>query len=511
MKKEKVYLMILDGFGEGKNYKGNAIKAARMPNFDYLKKTYPDTLLAASGNEVGLPKGAMGNSEVGHYTIGAGKIVFQSYEQINRSIKNKNFFNKKILLKAINHANKTGTPLHLLGMISDEGVHSHIKHLFALMQMAKKHRVAKTYIHAITDGRDVPERSAEKYLKMIKDQIKKLKFDGKKQTCEIATIIGRFYAMDRDHNWNRTQKAYELLTEGKGKKETDPIKAIKNSYKEGIETDYYIKPVLLKPNGLIHNNESVIFFNFRTDRPRQLTYCFTGEEKIGFKIKHMVRPNLVVFGEYSDQAPVVFPPPKVKTNLARTLEKNNKRQLHIAETEKYAHVTFFFNSQEEDPCKKESRIMVDSPKVPSYDQKPEMSAPEITKKVLIQMDKDYDFIIQNFANCDLVGHSGEFDAVVKACETIDECIGKIYKKALKKGYNLIITADHGNAEYMIYEKTKEPCPAHTTNPVPFILVSEKYKNAKLRKNGGLKNIAATVLDIMHVEKPKEMTPKSLII
>lgn len=510
MKKEKVYLMILDGFGKGKKYKGNAVEKARMPNYRNLEKNYPHTLLKASGNEVGLPNGAMGNSEVGHYTIGAGKIVFQSYEEINQNIKSKKFFRNKILLNAIKVAANKEKPLHLLGMISDEGVHSHVNHLFALMEMAKKLKVKTIYIHAITDGRDVPEKSADKYIKQIQAKIKKMKLDEGASTCRIATIIGRYYAMDRDNNWDRTRIAYDLLTLGKGTTEKDPLTAIKNAYKGGAETDYYIKPVILEKDGLIKDKDPVIFFNFRTDRPRQLTHCFTGEEKIGFKPTKKIKPNLTVFGEYSEKAPVVFPAPSVKTNLPKILEGAKKSQLHIAETEKYAHVTFFFNGQDEKSYKGEKRIMIKSPKVPSYDMKPEMSAKEITSRVLKELDNNYDFIIQNFANGDLVGHSGNLEATIKACETLDECIGKISQKTLKKGYHLLITADHGNAEYMIYEKTKEACPSHTTNSVPFIVVSDKYKSTKLAKNGGLKNIAPTILEIMGIKKPKEMTSKSLL-
>ena len=509
MNNEKVYLMIIDGFGEGKNYKGNAIKKAKMPNIKALQKKYPSTLLKASGHDVGIPKGAMGNSEVGHFTIGAGRIVFQLYEEINQSIKDKSFFKKKELLDAIKVVKKNNhSALHLIGMISDEGVHSHIKHLFALLELAKQQKVGPIYIHAITDGRDVAEKTATKYIKQLQKKIKSLGLENK---ATIASIIGRYYAMDRDNNWNRTKIAYDLYTQGKGIKETDPLKAIKNAYKRDIETDYYIDPIILDTNAKITNKDSVIFFNYRTDRPRQLTYCFTGETKIGFKPHKKIKPHFVCFGEYSDKASVVFPPPKVTNNLGTIIANNNKTQLRIAETEKYAHVTYFFNSQEDNPYKKETRIMVKSPKVPSYDKKPEMSAPEITKTVLKELKKkDYDLVVQNFANCDLVGHAGDFKAAVKACETVDKCLGKIYPVLQKRGYHLLITADHGNAERMIYEDTGQPCPSHTTNPVPAILVSEKYKSAKLRKNRGLKDIATTILDIMDIKKPKEMSGVSLI-
>lgn len=501
-KQEKVYLMILDGFGIGKKYPGNAIEKANMPNYSNLLSDYPNTKLIASGNEVGLPKKVMGNSEVGHFTIGAGRISYQSLELINKSISDKSFYKNKILLTAIKKAKTTSTPLHLLGMISDEGVHSHINHLFALIDMAVKNGVKEIFIHAITDGRDVAERSAAIYIKKINRKIKSVK----KAKVSIATIIGRYYAMDRDNNWNRTQIAYDLLTKGKGTKETDAIQSLANEYEHGTETDYYIKPIILNPEGIIKNKQSVIFFNFRTDRPRQLTHLFTGEKK-GAK----VRPNIVCFGEYSDKAPIVFTHQPTKNNLPETLEKNKKTQLHVAETEKFAHVTFFFNSQSEKQYSHEKRILIKSPKVPSYDEKPEMSAREITNKVIKEVSSNkFDFIIQNFANPDLVGHSGNLIATIKACEIIDECIGKITKATLKNDYHLIIIADHGNAEYMIYEESGDQCPSHTLNPVPCILVSKKYKSAKLRGRMGLKDIAPTILEIMNIKKPKEMEGKTLI-
>lgn len=509
---EKVYLMILDGFGIGKKYPGNAIEKAFMPTYHNLLKEFSSTKLKAAGNEVGLPGGIMGNSEVGHFTIGAGRITFQSLESINQSIKNGSFFKNKVLLKAIEKAGKNNSTIHLLGMISDEGVHAHINHLFALIDLAVKHKINNIYIHAITDGRDVAERSASKYIQQIQKKISTLK----KNNIKIATIIGRYYAMDRDHNWDRTIEAYKLLTAGIGTLEQDPLNAIANAYKRGIETDYYIKPILLDQNGLIKNGDNVIFFNFRTDRPRQLTNLFTGEERKiltdpKYKPQKTVNPNLTCFGEYSKKAHIVFETTAIKNNLPQTLEKAGKKQLHIAETEKFAHVTFFFNSQSETQYPHETRLMIDSPKVKSYDQKPEMSAKKITTAVVKEIaSKKYDVIIQNFANADLVGHSGDFKATVKALEVIDACIKKITEQTLKHGYHLIITADHGNAEYMIYEKTGEQCPAHTTNPVPFILVSKTYRNVKLRRGLGLSDIAPTILKLLGVKQPKEMTGTSII-
>lgn len=508
--------MILDGFGIGKKYKGNAIENAKMSFYKNLLKKYPHTKLKASGNAVGIPNGVMGNSEVGHFTIGAGRISFQSLELINQSIKNKSFYKNPTVIEAFKKVERSPkNAIHLLGMISDEGVHSHLNHLFALLEVAKQFKKVPVYIHAITDGRDVAERSAEKYLRMINKKIVQLKMDkpihkdGPKQ-AQIATIIGRYYAMDRDKNWDRTQTAYDLYTQSKGTPESDAIKAIKKAYAQGTETDYYIPPIILNNNGKFKNKDAVIFFNFRTDRTKQLTWALTGEEKIGFKPKIKVRPHLVCFGEYSKKANIAFPFEKTTNNLPETISKAKKTQLHIAETEKYAHVTFFFNSQNEKQWPKEKRILIPSPKCPSYADKPEMSAHEITSTVLTELEKEkFNFIVQNFANPDLVGHSGEYKPSVKACEVIDECLSKIIPKALEHGYTILITGDHGNSEYMINEKTGENWPAHTTNPVPLILVSNSGKSAKLRSGGGLQDIAPTILTIMGIKVPKEMTGTTL--
>lgn len=519
--------MILDGFGEGKDYPGNAITHAKMPNLNRLRKEYPVALLQAHGEAVGLPAGTQGGSEVGHFTMGAGRIVFQKLEEINRSIKDKSFFQKKPLLKALNKVQKTPkSTLHLLGMISDQGVHSHLNHLFALLEMAKKAKVGPVYIHAITDGRDVPERTAGKFIKQIQAKIHELKMDQPFKTtngdklqfqAKIATIIGRYYAMDRDNNWDRTQKAYDLYTSGKGIKETNPIKAIKNSYASGIKTDYYIEPILLDENGLIKPKDSVIFWNFRTDRTRQITQCFTGEVKIGFKPAKTVHPFFVCFGDYSNIAPVVYSTKAVKNNLGNVLSQHKIHQLRIAETEKYAHVTYFFNSQVEKPFALEDRILIDSPKTPSYAQKPAMSAPAIADRAVQEIKKNkHQVIIQNFANADLVGHSGDYKATVKALEAIDKCIGEIVPAALANGYDFILTADHGNAEYMIYPNG-DPCPSHTTNPVICLvaksqssLAAETKNKYSLSKKGGLEDIAPTMLDLLNIKKPKEMTGQSLI-
>lgn len=501
----KVLLIILDGFGEGKNYPGNAIALAKTPTLTRLKKEYPWTLLKASGHAVGVPEGTQGGSEIGHFTIGAGRVIFQSLEEINRSIKDETFFKKPAFLEACRRVNKGDkAALHLLGMISDQGVHSHLPHLFALLELAKRENVEKVYIHAITDGRDVPERSVSKFIKQILEKIKEL---GLEKHASIATIVGRYFAMDRDSNWDRTAKAYDLYTLGKGVQEKSPLTAIENAYQRGTETDYYIEPIILDPNGIIKEKDAVIFWNFRTDRARQLTWAFTGEP-IGFTPEKIVRPFFVCLGHYSEKAPVVFPTPIVKNNLGEVISHNKLKQLRIAETEKYAHVTYFFNSQIEKPLPGEDRVMIDSPKCPSYASKPEMSAYGITKTLLAKLaSKKYDFIAVNFANCDLVGHSGNLKASVKAVEVVDECLGRIVPVALKSGYETLITGDHGNIEYMIYEENGEPCPSHTTNPVPFMIVGSQ--RSKISK-GELKDVAPTVLKIMGIPGPKEMTGKSLL-
>ncbi|MBI2453483.1 2,3-bisphosphoglycerate-independent phosphoglycerate mutase [Candidatus Peregrinibacteria bacterium] len=501
--RQKVLLTILDGFGESKKNQGNAIKKARMPFYQMLRKKYPTTFLKASGNAVGLPKGFMGNSEVGHFTIGAGRIVWQSLEMINRTIRDKSFFKNEALLKSIENAKKYNSAIHLIGMISDEGVHAQIDHLFALLKLISQHKLKKVYIHAITDGRDVSEKSAKKYIEQIQKNIKKYK------TGKIVTIIGRYYAMDRDNNWERTLISYELLVHGKGRGEKDPLKAIENAYQLGDRTDYYLRPITLDPSLTIQNNDSIIFFNYRTDRARQLTYCFTQEHKIPIKTKKL-KLQFTCMGPYSKKADIAFNMNEIKNNLGSVIDKEGLRQLRIAETEKYAHVTFFFNSQRIKPYNAEKRILIDSPKVPSYNLKPEMSAPEITKKMLKELQTNqFDLIVLNFANTDLVAHSGSIEATIRCCEIIDDCLKQIIPRALKKNYHCIVTSDHGNAEKMLYDDGTI-CPAHSCNPVPFTLVSKNYQKNRLKKNGGLKDIAVTILNIMDIQKPKEMKGESLI-
>ncbi len=503
---QKVMLIVLDGYGEYKNYPGNAITRAHTPVMNELRKKYKWTLVKTDSKNVGEPPHTQGGSEVGHFTMGAGRIVWQTLEEINQYIKNGKIFKEKYLREAAKNCEINDSAFHILGMISDQGVHSHINHLFALLKFAAKRGLKKVYIHAITDGRDVPEQSAKKYIAMAQKAIKKYRVG------KIATIIGRFYAMDRDTNWNRTEIAYNLYTIGKGTFEPNPMKAIDKAYRLGAETDYYIGPMLIDRNGLIKNEDSIIFFNYRTDRARQITKTFAKRTFKDFTPKKRVNPLFICFGPYSKRAPVMFPAPEVKNNLNEILVKHKIRQLRIAETEKYAHVTYFFNSQIKNEFPNEKWVLIHSPKCPSYAEKPEMSAPQVTRTLIKEIKHhNYEFVLLNLANCDLVGHSGNFNAAKKAVETVDKCLGGIIKAAQPLGYHILITSDHGNAEYMIYEKNGKTCPSHTTNPTIFLVISDKYRSVRLRKGGGLKDVAPTILKIMKIKQPKEMTGKSLIV
>jgi 2,3-bisphosphoglycerate-independent phosphoglycerate mutase len=510
--KPRVLLCILDGFGHAKNYKGNAITRAKTPFINKLKRKHPWTLLKTHGEAVGIPKGNQGGSEVGHFTIGAGRIVEQPLLKINNSIKSGKFFKKKDLLAAIKHVKKNKSALHILGMISDQGVHSNIHHGLALLELAKRKKVKKVYFHAITDGRDVEPKSAERFVKMVQKKIRQLDFPAHGGHAQIATIIGRYYAMDRDKNLKRTQVAYELLTKGKGRRAKDPITAIKAQYQgkygKPLESDYYLKPIVLTVDAQIKKQDAIICFNFRSDRTKQITDMLTK------------KTYFVAFGPYTKKAPVVFPAPVVKNNLAQVLAKNKRTQLRIAETEKYAHVTFFFNSQNKQPVQGEKRILVGSPKCPSYAEQPEMSAPEVTDRLLKEIPKHHDFIALNFANPDLVGHSGDVKAAIKAVETLDKSLAKIVPLALQHNYTILITADHGNAEFMTYPDGSQ-CASHSTNPVPFILVSTSAKDpsgkplalkksSHARATAGLQSLAPSILKLMRIKKPRQMTGESLV-
>jgi 2,3-bisphosphoglycerate-independent phosphoglycerate mutase len=505
IKKRPLLLMILDGYGMRENAEGNAIASARTPNLDKLFSSYPHSELDASGLSVGLPEGQMGNSEVGHLNIGAGRIVYQDLTRITKSIREGDFFENKTLLNAMKNVRRHDSSLHLMGLLSDGGVHSHITHLYALLELAKKQGIKKVYVHAFLDGRDVPPKSALSY---ITDAEKKMKELG----GEFATISGRYYAMDRDKRWDRVEKVYDAMTSGEGITAGTASEAVENAYAGG-ETDEFVAPAVIikkgKPIALVSDNDSVIFFNFRSDRAREITRAFVDPGFRDFKRKSYPRTHFVCLTQYDEtfNVPVAFPPESLRNILADVLARHHLKQLRIAETEKYAHVTFFLNGGRETPVKGEDRILIPSPKVATYDLQPEMSAFPVTDEVVKAISSGkYDVIILNYANLDMVGHTGFFDAAVKAVEAIDECIGRVFSAVKTAGGLLIITADHGNAEQML-DETGGIHTAHTSNPVPFIFCENGVK----LKDGILADISPTLLDVLGIEKPEEMTGKSLII
>ena len=507
MSNKLTMLMILDGFGKNSNKEGNAIELAKTPNIDKLMKEKPTSTIYTSGLHVGLPEGQMGNSEVGHTNIGAGRIVYQELTRITKSIEDGDFFSNEELCNAIENCKKNNSKLHIMGLLSDGGVHSHIRHLFAVLELAKRKGFEDVYVHCFLDGRDTPPASAENYILKLEEKIKE------KGVGKIATISGRFYAMDRDKRWQRIEKAYNAIVNGKGIKAKSAVMAIEASYQKEV-FDEFVEPTVIfngeNPVATIENNDSVIFFNFRPDRAREITRSLVDKDFSEFKTKKL---NLyyVCFTQYDETMPnvkIAFKPTELKNTFGEYISKNGLKQLRIAETEKYAHVTFFFNGGNEKQYDGEDRILVPSPKVETYDLKPEMSAYEVTDKVIKQIESQkYDSIILNFANPDMVGHTGSLEATIKAIEAIDECVGKIIKAINNVEGVLLITADHGNAEQMIDYQTGEPHTAHTTNPVPLILVG--MEDAKL-KDGKLADLAPTMLDIMGLEKPEEMTGVSLI-
>ena len=507
MDRKPVMLMILDGFGINPNEKGNAVAIANTPNIDKLKKTWPTTIIHTSGLDVGLPEGQMGNSEVGHTNIGAGRIVYQDLTRITKSIEDGDFFSIKEFSDAIDNCKKNNSNLHIMGLLSDGGVHSHIRHLVALLEFAKRKDFENVYVHCFMDGRDTPPTSGEGYIAKLEEKMKE------KGVGKIATIEGRFYAMDRDKRWNRVKEAYDAMVNGVGEEATSALGAIEASYQKEV-FDEFVKPTVIcngdSPVATIKDNDSVIFFNFRPDRAREITRTLVDKDFNEFETKKM---NLffVCFTQYDETMPnvkIAFKPETLVNTFGEYISKKGLKQLRIAETEKYAHVTFFFNGGEEKEYEGEDRILVPSPKVETYDLKPEMSALEVTDKVVEAINSGkYDSIILNYANPDMVGHTGSLEAAVKAVETIDGCVGKVVEAIEKQNGVLIITADHGNAEQMIDYKTGEPQTAHTTNPVPLILVG--LEGVKL-KEGKLADLAPTMLDIMGLEKPQEMTGESLI-
>ena len=512
MSKRPVVLMVLDGYGLNDRTEGNAIAMANTPVMDKLMAECPFVKGAASGLAVGLPDGQMGNSEVGHMNIGAGRIIYQDLTRITKAIEDGEFFENKALLQAMENCKKNNSDLHLWGLLSDGGVHSHITHLYGLLEMAKKQGLSKVYVHAFLDGRDTPPASGKDYVAQLQAKMDEI------GVGKIASLSGRYYAMDRDNNWDRVQKAYDSLTKGEGVKATDAVKAMEESYANDV-TDEFVLPTVITaedgtPLSVVKDGDSVIFFNFRPDRAREMTRAFCDDKFTGFD-RDFLKTTFVCFKDYDETISnkiIAFEKEAIANTLGEYLAKCGKKQLRLAETEKYAHVTFFFNGGVEEPNVDEFRLLVNSPKdVATYDLKPEMSAPEVGMDLVeaIKSDK-YDAIIINFANPDMVGHTGVIPAAVKAVEKVDELVGKAVDAVKEVDGALFICADHGNAEKMIDYETGEPHTAHTTNPVPFILVNAD-PSYKLREGGCLADIAPTLLELMGLEQPKEMTGKSLII
>jgi 2,3-bisphosphoglycerate-independent phosphoglycerate mutase len=505
-----VALIILDGFGLRANNHGNAVALANKPNFDLLWATFPHTTLTASGEAVGLPEGQMGNSEVGHLNIGAGRIVYQDLTRISKSIRDHEFYENSTLLGAIRHAKANDKKLHLYGLLSDGGVHSHIAHLFALLELAKKEGLERVYIHAFLDGRDVSPDSAVGYLTQLQSKIEEL------GVGQVATIQGRYYAMDRDKRWERTEKSYRAMVYGDGPTSVDPIAAVKESYERSVFDEFVMPTVIVgaegKPVGLVESEDAVIFFNFRPDRAIQLSNVFTNEDFRGFDRgpnfpKNLYFVCMTLFAETVGGF-VAYKPKELDNTLGEVLVQNGKKQLRIAETEKYPHVTFFFSGGRDHVLEGETRILINSPKVATYDLQPEMSIYEVTEALVKEVNAEHhDAIILNFANADMVGHSGMLEPTIKAVEAVDECLGRVVDAVTAKGGVCIIIADHGNAD-MVIDDNGRPFTAHTTNPVPCIVTEAGHT---LRDGGILADVAPTILTLMQLPQPVQMTGKSLII
>lgn len=509
MNKTPTTLIIMDGFGLRKETAGNAIANAKKPNLDRIFASNPGCKLSASGLDVGLPAGQMGNSEVGHTNIGAGRVVYQMLVKITKDIQDGVFFEKQPLKDAMQNALDHDSALHLMGLLSDGGVHSHIEHLFGLLEMAKRYGLKKVYVHALMDGRDVPPTSGVEYMRQLVEKMNQL------GVGKVATVMGRFYAMDRDFAWDRVEKAYAAMVYGEGNQEADPVKAMEESYAREV-TDEFVVPTVCDKNGMIQANDSVVFFNFRPDRARQITRAYVDPEFNGFERKKGFFPlKYVCMTQYDATMPnveVAYPPEQLKMTMGEYLASKGKTQLRIAETQKYAHVTFFFNGGEERTFQGEDRILIPSPDVATFDMKPEMSAYEVKDAVIKCIDEDkYDVIILNFANCDMVGHTGVMKAAMAAVKAVDDCVGQVVKAILDKGGKCIITADHGNADQMIDYVHGGPFTAHTTNPVPVIVIDPAAPKKTLRQGGRLCDLCPTMLDMMGMEKPAEMTGESLIV
>lgn len=505
-----ICLIILDGWGLSDKIEGNSIRLAKTPNMDSYLKIYPNTKLRASGKAVGLPEGQMGNSEVGHLNIGAGRIVYQELTRINKEIKNGDFFKNKVLIEAVENVRENKSSLHLMGLVSDGGVHSHINHLKALIDLAADRDVKNLYIHSFLDGRDVPPRSAVPYLDEVDRYLQE------KQVGEIVTVSGRYYSMDRDNRWDRVKKSYDNMVYRNGKRFKKAADVVKSSYKDSIDDEFVVPSLVESKNedgARIKTGDSIIFFNFRPDRARQITRAFINKKFSEFD-RGSKPPEIHFVGmtqyDKNFNIPIAFPPQKINRTLGEVVSDKGLRQLRIAETEKYAHVTFFFNGGIEKPFKGENRVLIPSPKVATYDLKPEMSAFKVTDSVLEEIrSKRYDVIILNYANPDMVGHTGRIDAAIKAIEAVDKCVGRVIEELNKNGGLALITADHGNAEEMVCSNGRKTITAHSTSPVPFIICDLKMK----LKSGGdfkLRDIAPTMLELLNIKKPAEMTGESLI-
>ena len=504
--KRKIGLLILDGWGIGDKSKSDAVFKANTPFMDHLLESYPNATLQTSGEDVGLPEGQMGNSEVGHINIGAGRIVYQELTRINKSIREGEFFKNEKLIEAFKTAKNNGVNLHFMGLVSNGGVHSSQEHLYALCKMANEHRIENAFIHAFTDGRDCDPKSGLEFLQELEDKIKG-------STIKIASVIGRYYAMDRDNRWERIKKAYDLLVHGTGQSFSSVEEAIESSYNSG-KTDEFIEPSVITENGSsigkINPGDVVISFNFRTDRPREITIALTQRDLHEYNLSKLDISyyTMTNYDKTFENVNVIFEKENLTHTLGEVLAEEGLTQVRIAETEKYPHVTFFFNGGREKEFEGENRIMVNSPKVATYDLKPEMSALEVRDKIIAEIKTNHpNFICLNFANADMVGHTGVYDAIIKSVETVDNCVKDIVEIGLENGYEFIIIADHGNADLAINEDGT-PNTAHTLNPVPVVYVTKETEFSI--SDGILADIAPTILNLMHIEKPKEMTGNSLI-
>ena len=503
--KQPLALIILDGFGCREETKGNAIAAARTPHLDHLMACCPHTRIGASGMDVGLPDGQMGNSEVGHTNIGAGRIVYQELTRITKSFDEGEALGNPALTAAMENARRPGQALHLMGLLSDGGVHSHIRHLYGLMEMARRFAVERVYLHCFMDGRDVPPTSGIEFIAALQQKIKELGLG------QIATVSGRYYAMDRDNRWERVKLAYDAIVNGEGNKDPDPVAVMQKSYGAGV-TDEFIVPTVVTEGAGIKAGDSVIFFNFRPDRARELTRALVDPDFAGFEREKGFFPlTYICMTQYDATMPnveVAYRPESLTNTLGEYLSRLGKTQLRIAETEKYAHVTFFFNGGVEAPYEGEDRVLIPSPKVATYDLQPEMSAYAVTDEAVRRIESGrYDVIILNYANCDMVGHTGVFEAAVKAVEAVDTCLGRLLAALEKAGGRAFLTADHGNADQMA-DENGAPFTAHTTNPVPFVAIG--FGDIKLRSGGRLADIAPTMLQAMGLPQPEEMTGRSLL-